>query len=112
MVKRATDLRVVGIGGSLREGSYSYVSLEHVIALVTRMGCSAQIIDLRNTRLPFCNGDRHELWPSHPGVAELRRLVSTAHALVLATPEYHGGISGVLKNALDLLDEDHVAGKV
>ena len=45
-------------------------------------------------------------------MAELRRSVRDAHVLVLATPEYHGGMSGVLKNALDLLSVEHLEGKV
>lgn len=35
-----------------------------------------------------------------------------ADAIVLATPEYHSGISGVLKNALDHLNNQHFHGKV
>ena len=112
MVETITDLRILGIGGSLRERSCSYMALEHVMMLLTRLGCSTEILDLRRTRLPFCTGDKHERWLSYPGVAQLRRAVSEAHALVLVTPEYHGGMSGVLKNALDLLDPDHLEGKV
>ena len=112
MVERITDLRIVGIGGSLRERSCSYMALEHMMMLLTRLGCSTEILDLRRTRLPFCAGDKHELWSSYPGVAHLRRAVSEAHALVIVTPEYHGGMSGVMKNALDLLDPEHLEGKV
>src|SRR6202451_3058462 len=42
----------------------------------------------------------------------MRTAVARAHVVVLSTPEYHGGISGVLKNALDLLSEEHLKGKV
>jgi FMN reductase len=110
MIERTEDLRIVGIGGSLREHSCSYLALEHAMALLARMGCHARILDLRKIRLPFCNGDKQ--WPAYPGVAQLRKAVAGAHALVLVTPEYHGGMSGVLKNALDLLDVDHLEGKV
>jgi len=112
MIKRIEDLRIVGISGSLREHSYAYAALEHAMALLTRAGCQVRILDLRKIPLPFCNGDNRELWPAYPGVAEVRGAVSRAHALVLATPEYHGGMSGVLKNALDLLDVEHLEGKV
>jgi FMN reductase len=108
----AKQLRVIGIGGSLRENSTAYLALEHAMTLLRGLGCSTQIIDLRKTILPFCNGDGSELWPEYPGVAEMRASVSRAHAFVLSTPEYHGSISGVLKNALDLLGEEQLNGKV
>jgi FMN reductase len=107
-----TQVRVAGIGGSLRENSTAYLALEHVMSLIARNGCLTQVIDLRKTTLPFCNGDGKELWPQYPGVAEMREAVARAHAIVLCTPEYHGSISGVLKNALDLLAEEHLKGKV
>jgi FMN reductase len=81
------------------------------MTLLTRMGCHTHIVDLRETRLPFCNGDKNEL-ETHPEVVQLRNAVSKAHAIVLSTPEYHGSLSGVLKNALDLLDQSHLEGKV
>lgn len=112
MIERIADLKIVGIGGSLREHSCSYIALEHTMALLARIGCRTEILDLRRIRLPFCTGDKHERWTGYPGVTQLRRAVSEAHALVLVTPEYHGGMSGVLKNALDLLDPEHLEGKV
>lgn len=112
MVRRLVELRVVGIAGSLREHSCSHLALAHAITLLRQLGCSTQIIDLRKTQLPFCNGDKNETWSAYPGVAELRTGVSRAHALLLVTPEYHGGVSGVLKNALDLLEPKDLDGKV
>ena len=111
MIERAIELNIVGISGSLRQGSSSQQALEHAITLLANMGCQTQIVDLRQARLPFCNGDRNEL-ETYPGVAQLRSAVSKAHAVVLSTPEYHGSLSGVLKNALDLLDQKHLEGKV
>lgn len=106
------EVKVVGIGGSLREDSCCYLALGHVTDLVTQMGCRARVLDLRRMPLPFCNGDHSEQWNAYPAVAELRKAVREAHAIVLATPEYHGGVSGVLKNALDLLGFEHLEGKV
>ena len=40
------------------------------------------------------------------------RCIQSSTGLLLATPEYHGNISGVLKNALDLLELKHMEGKV
>jgi FMN reductase len=106
------DLKIVAIGGSLRERSFTYQALEHITSLLTGMGCHVRLLDLRIMPLPFCNGDSRDPRLDYPAVGELRRSVLEAHALVLATPEYHGGVSGVLKNALDLLGAEHLEDKV
>jgi FMN reductase len=112
MVERTSELTVAGIGGSLRENSYSYLALEYAMRVLIRMGCRTRVMDLRKTNLPFCNGDKVALSVACPAVAELQSMVSSAQALVLATPEYHGSLSGVMKNTLDLLDQKHLEGKV
>jgi FMN reductase len=107
-----SDLKIVAIGGSLRNPSFTYQALEHVKSLLTGIGCRVRVLDLRVMPLPFCNGDNHDPRFDYPAVLELRRSVREANALVLATPEYHGGVSGVLKNALDLLNAEDLEGKV
>ena len=47
-----------------------------------------------------------------PGVGKLREEVRAAEGIILGTPEYHGGFSGVLKNALDLMGFDEFEGKM
>ena len=42
----------------------------------------------------------------------MQQTVKEADALILATPEYHGSVSGVMKNALDLMSFEHLDGKV
>jgi NAD(P)H-dependent FMN reductase len=112
MTERIGDLKIVAIGGSLRENSCCYLALEHLTQVLIRLGYQTRIFDLRIMRLPFCDGYNQDPSPDYPAVGELRRAVSSAHALVLATPEYHGSVSGVLKNALDLLSVEHLRGKV
>jgi FMN reductase len=106
------NLKIVAIGGSLRAGSFTYQAIEYVTTLFAGFGCRLRLLDLRLMDLPFCNGDNQDPRHDYPAVAELRRSVREAHALVLATPEYLGGVSGVLKNALDLLGTEHLEGKV
>jgi chromate reductase, NAD(P)H dehydrogenase (quinone) len=38
---------------------------------------------------------------NHPGAAKLQRLIEGASAVVLATPEYHGSFSSVIKLAIE-----------
>jgi NAD(P)H-dependent FMN reductase len=105
-------LRVVGIAASARPGSTSTAALEVVLDRARELGCGVDRIRLADEELPFCDGDKTAPWPSYPGVARLRAAVAGAHAVVLSTPEYHGGMSGAMKNALDLLDFPHAEGKV
>ena len=103
-------VKIVGIGGSLRPNASSYQALAVAIQRVQALGADTQVLDLRQMQLPFCNGDKE--YPDYPDVIRLREAVQEADSLILATPEYHGSVSGVLKNALDLMSFDQLSGKV
>ncbi|MBW4543775.1 MAG: NAD(P)H-dependent oxidoreductase [Symplocastrum torsivum CPER-KK1] len=103
-------VKIVGIGGSLRPNSSSYQALDVAIRRVQALGAETQVLDLRQMQLPFCNGEKE--YPDYPDVIRLREAVQEADGLILATPEYHGSVSGVLKNALDLMSFDQLSGKV
>ncbi len=103
-------IKVVGIIGSLRQGSYSALALKEAVNRVEALGATVEILDLRDMQLPFCNGN--DEYPDYPDVELLRKKVKAADGLILATPEYHGSVSGVMKNALDLMSFEHLSGKV
>jgi len=103
-------VKIVGIGGSLRPNASSYQALAVAIQRVQALGADTQVLDLRQMQLPFCNGDKE--YPDYPDVMRLQEAVQEADGLILATPEYHGSVSGVLKNALDLMSFDQLSGKV
>jgi len=103
-------VKIVGIGGSLRPNSYSQMALSLAAQRVEALGAEMEILDLRKMQLPFCNGE--DEYPGYPDVDRLRNAVKEADGLILATPEYHGGVSGVLKNALDLMSFEQLDGKV
>lgn len=103
-------VKIVGIAGSLRPDSYSQQALRVAAQRVETLGAEVEILDLRTMNLPFCNGG--DEYPEYPDVARLSQTVKAADGLILATPEYHGSVSGVLKNALDLLGFEELSGKV
>ena len=103
-------IKVVGIIGSLRNGSYSALALTEAVKRIEVLGATVDILDLREMQLPFCNGG--DEYPDYPDVEIMREKVKAADALILATPEYHGSVSGVMKNALDLMSFEHLSGKV
>jgi FMN reductase len=103
-------VNIVGISGSLRLGSYSRQALNVAAQRVVALGANMEVLDLQTLQLPFCDGG--DDYPGYPDVVRLRQAVQAADALILATPEYHGSVSGVLKNALDLMSFDQLSGKV
>ncbi|OUL19034.1 NADPH-dependent FMN reductase [Nostoc sp. RF31YmG] len=103
-------VKIVGIGGSLRPNSYTQIALQLAAQRVEALGAEVEILDLRQLQLPFCNGGKE--YPDYPDVQRLRNIVAHADGLILATPEYHGGVSGVLKNTLDLLSFEELSDKV
>jgi FMN reductase len=103
-------VKIVGIGGSLRANSYSQIALDMVARRVEALGAEVEVLDLRQMNLPFCDGGNE--YPDYPDVEKLQKAVKEADGLILATPEYHGSVSGVLKNALDLMSFEQLDGKV
>ncbi|WP_336362366.1 NADPH-dependent FMN reductase [Halalkalicoccus salilacus] len=89
--------RVVAVVGSLRDGSYTRLALEHALDAAREAGASTALLDLREYDLPVYDPDAE-----NPADAEaLMREIREADAVLLGTPVYHGTISSALKNALD-----------
>ncbi|WP_017306955.1 NADPH-dependent FMN reductase [Spirulina subsalsa] len=103
-------VKIVGISGSLRPDSYSALALKQAAQRIEALGAEMNLLDIRQLNLPFCNGG--EDYPDYPDVTRLRQAFEEADGIILATPEYHGSVSGVLKNVLDLMSFEHLAGKV
>lgn len=70
---------------------------------------NADIIELSEGKLPMFNGESYQ--SEVPSVIELKEAVAKADGVILASPEYHGAMSGALKNALDFLGSDQFAHK-
>jgi NAD(P)H-dependent FMN reductase len=87
------------------------MALQVVLAGAQEVGAQTRLLDLRAYHLIFCDGKEDESgYP--PDVFTLRRDIQAAQGIILATPEYHGGYSGVLKNALDLMGFEEFEGKM
>jgi len=104
-------IQVVGICGSIRKGSYSRMALRVALEGAKEAGAATRLLDLSDYKLIFCDGKEDE--SNYPqDVFRLRKDVRAANGILLATPEYHGGYSGVLKNALDLMGFEEFEGKM
>jgi FMN reductase len=93
-----TQLQVLAVVGSLHRESVTRIVLRKVAEDLTRSGCKVDVLDFEKEPLALYNPDvAHDM----PGYAELQDRVDRADVVVLGTPDYHGGISGAMKNFLD-----------
>lgn len=93
-------LKVVGIGGTLREGSASLGALRRALAATGEAGAETELLDLRELGLPVYEPGR-ALDEYGPGAQRLVEELRGADAILLSTAAYHGTLAGVTKNALD-----------
>jgi chromate reductase len=101
-------LRIAGISGSLRKGSYNTALLRAIASLGTER-FDLDIVTLED--VPPFNEDVERIgWP--PPVQALRDRLEPARGIVLATPEYNYSIPGVLKNAIDWLSRPERKGPI
>lgn len=90
-------MKILGISGSLRHGSYNTGLLRAAAEMLPPGAELHEFTGLREIP-PYVEGE--EAAPP-AAVAELKRAIAEADAVVIATPEYNHSIPGGLKNALD-----------
>jgi chromate reductase len=93
-----STIRVLGIAGSLRRGSYNRRLLEAARELAPE-SIQVEIFDL--AEIPLYNGDLDTDAERPAAVERLKRAIAEADALFIATPEYNHSVPGVLQNAID-----------
>ncbi|MGS2743996.1 arsenical resistance protein ArsH [Halomonas sp. LS-001] len=87
--------RILLLYGSLRERSFSRLSVEESARLLNAMGAETRIFDPRG--LPLADAED----VSHPKVTELRDLAEWAEGMVWCSPERHGAMTGIMKTQID-----------
>lgn len=92
-------LKVLGVSGSMREGSHSARAVGVVLEAARERGAETRLIDLRALDLPMYRPRGGVI--ETEGVRLVNDYVSWADAFVLASPDYHGSMSGAMKNFLD-----------
>jgi chromate reductase len=92
-------MRVLGVSGSLRRGSYSTALLRHAGELFEAEGASFDIYRGLRDIPPYDEDYDTEGAPA--AVSRIREAVRDADAVFFVTPEYNSSIPGALKNALD-----------
>lgn len=90
-----SDIRIAVLTGSVRPGNYTSMAAALVIDELRSEGVEVDLVDLARVDLaPPGLGDTED-------ARHMQEIVRGATALVLATPEYHGGLSSVMKRAVE-----------
>jgi NAD(P)H-dependent FMN reductase len=93
-----SSLRILAVAGSLHGESVTRVVILHVADRLKADGCAVDVLDLSKELLPLLNPDTSY---EHPDYPKLKARVEAADVFILGTPDYHGSMSGALKNFLD-----------
>jgi len=90
--------KVLGVGSSLRENASSTTALSIALEFAKKQGAETRLLDLKQTKLPLYNPSTND------SISEIKKVqddVNWSDALILSTPDYHGSMSGAMKNFLD-----------
>jgi len=116
---QGSSVNVLGVAGSMRKGSFSTHALKLVLEEAKKYGSDSRVLELRVIGLPIYDPSRsvsEELFQEVDGNREnvldvVTEAINWADAFVLASPDYHGSMSGAMKNFLDYFWEEF-AGKI
>lgn len=100
-MKQATKPLIVGIGGTLRENSSSEKALKLALEIAERRGAETLIFSGAKLRLPL-----YEIAGQHSEEgSELIDALRRADGIIVSSPCYHGGVSGMIKNVIDYTED-------
>jgi FMN reductase len=102
-IEMSAPIRILGIGGSIRETSNTRRILETVLGLAREVGAETQLLSVRDLNLPMFDPELPFEQQPH-GIKTLVEEAQLADAFIIASPTYHGTVSGAVKNVLDALD--------
>jgi NAD(P)H-dependent FMN reductase len=91
-------LKVLAVIGSTHAASVTRVVVAQIAAELRKSNCEVDVLDLHQEPLALLNV---ETTYAQPGFAALQARVAAADVFLLGTPDYHGSMSGALKNFLD-----------
>ena len=102
------SLKVLGVSSSMRKSSFGTRALKIVLEASQKYDANPRLLELRKMKLPHFNPD--SLVQSDMILKKVTDDVNWADAFILVSSDYHGSISGSMKNFLDYYWEEF-AGK-
>ena len=107
---QSVEIRVIGFAGSLRPESATRAAVQYALHGAAEEGAKVSLMDLAAYNLPFLGREWEEA--NVKAVRRFRADLRASDGILLGSPEIHGSVSGVLKNALDLANSDEFEWKM
>jgi NAD(P)H-dependent FMN reductase len=103
-------MKLLAFGAALRKGSYNQklAAAAAARALAKNPKLEVELVEFRQFEIPLYDGDLEDAAGNPAGSRKLAEKIAAVDALILSAPEYNGGVSGVLKNALDWISREDV----
>jgi NAD(P)H-dependent FMN reductase len=96
-----SNARILAFAGSTRTNSFNKKLAAAAAKAAEAAGAQVTLIDLRDYPMPLYDGDLEAAEGLPEKARALRELFLSHNALIIASPEYNGSYSAVLKNAID-----------
>jgi FMN reductase len=93
---------IIGIGGTTRPNSSSELAMQISLAAAKRAGAQVIAISGADCLMPLYAAEDLDRTPAARNLIDL---VARCDGIILSTPSYHGSVSGMLKNALDYVED-------
>lgn len=100
------EINVLAFSGSTRTDSSNQKLVAQAADIAKQMNARVLVINLKDFPMPFYNADLEAKEGLPPAAQQLRRLMKESHVILIASPEYNGSLSGLLKNAIDWASRD------
>ncbi len=104
------SIRITGVCGSLSADGATKKALAIALKGAAEYNAETTLLELRDFDLVFYGSVPQDEYP--PDVLKMRNALRDSQGIILATPEYHGSLTGVLKNMLDLMSIEDFETKI
>ena len=103
------SIRITGVCGSLSADGVTKKALAIALKGASEYNAETALLELRDFNLVFYGSVPQDEYP--PDVIQLRQALKDSQGIILATPEYHGSLTGALKNMLERNEDHRVGGR-
>ncbi len=97
----SAQTKVLAFAGSTQENSFNKKLISEAANLASQMGAAVTVIDLKDYPIPLYDADLETKAGMPAKARQLRQLMVQSDVILIASPEYNGSLTGVLKNDID-----------